>query len=165
MFSQTSTPCFLTPGNRGPEYKLRVYVGDRYHLKTFEQRFEHMLQQCNMDRAQLARALSGHGQQKITNWFKRGRVGSSSRREVSELTGVSTDWLNDAIGEAFPAGARKPKFIKEIPASYEVRTTVALTPRELALVENYRASSERFRRVVDEQIAASAESGVKDDAS
>lgn len=115
-----------------------------------------------MERAQLARMLSGAGQQKITNWLERGRIGNPSRREIFELTGASTDWLNDGNGPAFPDGPRHPNFIRELAAPDYANSTMSLTPRERALIENYRASSERFRKVVDDQIAASAESGVKD---
>lgn len=147
-----------------PDCPPSVYLRGKETLNTFAERFEYMLQECKIDRAKLARALSGAGQQKITNWLERGRIGGPSRKEISGLTGVSTDWLNDQVGSPFPHGPVTPNFVKEISGGYAPRTHVALTPRELALVENYRASSERFRRAVDEQVAASAESAVTKDA-
>jgi hypothetical protein len=38
------------------------------------------------------------GQQNITNWIKRGRIGSQGRLFRGH-TGVSIEWLNDNVGE------------------------------------------------------------------
>jgi hypothetical protein len=166
MFSVLSTSCFLTHEHAPADHKQTVYQRVRAALDTFEKRFEYILAQCELDRARFARLLSGAGQQKITNWLDRGRIGAPSRREVFDLTGASPDWLNDGIGDPFPHGPQKLTFVREISPDYGATTKkVELNPREVALIENYRASSERFRRAVDEQIAASAESTVKHDAS
>jgi len=165
MFTDLSTTCFLTPTLPATNHKQTVYDGPRDPLDTFKKRLEYVLAQCELDRPRFARMLSGEGQQKLTNWIDRGRVGNPSRREIFELTGASPDWLNDGIGEPFPQGPHKVNFVRDIPGAYGAAPKkMELTAREVALIENYRASSERFRRVVDDQIAASAESAVKDDA-
>ena len=155
-----STPRLLTSCGTRADHKPAVYFAGGRILDTFEQRFAHMLEVCGLDRARFARLLSGAGQQKITNWMDRGRIGSPSRREVYVLTGASLDWINDGIGQPFPEGPHKvyPKVLEVAPPIYQPTTTMQLTPREVALIENYRASAERFRQVVDEQAAASAES-------
>ncbi|MBP8101975.1 MAG: hypothetical protein KAY54_08815 [Burkholderiaceae bacterium] len=159
MVGPLSTARLLTQQTAERQHKHAVYLTAEPFLENFATRFAHMLETCGLDRARFARMLSGSGQQKITNWLDRGRIGSPSRREVFLLTGASLDWLNDGIGQPFPAGPQKlyPRILEmEAPPTYAPTTTIEVTPRELALLENYRASPERFRQVVDDQAAASA---------
>jgi hypothetical protein len=167
MFTSLSTSCFLTPPHPYSDHQHMVYGQAEQVVDTFEKRLEHVLTECELDRPKFARMLSGAGQQKITNWIERGRIGSPSRREIFELTGASADWLNENIGVPFPHGPRKFNFVREVPPGYKANanTKMELTAREVALIENYRASDERFRKVVDEQAAASAEPPLKGEAS
>lgn len=64
----------------------------------FAIRFQQMLLDCGMTRAQLAEQ-PGISQQSITNWHKRGRVGQQSAPRLRAITGVSIEWLNEGIGE------------------------------------------------------------------
>jgi hypothetical protein len=64
---------------------------------TFQQRFELALQHAGLTRAELAK-LPGIGQQNITNWLRRGRIGAQGRWFRTH-TGVSIEWLNDNVGD------------------------------------------------------------------
>jgi phage repressor protein C with HTH and peptisase S24 domain len=72
---------------------------DKVDFSHFAERFELMLSACNITRPAFA-SHPGIGQQNVTNWLKRGRVGQRSASRVREITGVSIDWLNDGIGKA-----------------------------------------------------------------
>ena len=66
--------------------------------ESFAARFQLMLDMSGMTRASLAAAIP-NGQQAITNWHKRRRVGQQSAALVREATGISIEWLNDGVGE------------------------------------------------------------------
>jgi phage repressor protein C with HTH and peptisase S24 domain len=70
---------------------------DKAGTTRFAERFELMLAACNLTRAEFAHH-EGIGQQNVTNWIKRGRVGQHSAARVREITGVSIDWLNEGVG-------------------------------------------------------------------
>ena len=70
---------------------------DKSATTGFAERFELMLAACHLTRAEFANH-EGIGQQNVTNWIKRGRVGQNSTARVREITGVSIDWLNEGVG-------------------------------------------------------------------
>jgi phage repressor protein C with HTH and peptisase S24 domain len=70
---------------------------DKTAAAHFAERFEQMLAACGLTRAEFANH-PGIGQQNVTNWIKRGRIGQKSAALVREITGVSIDWLNEGIG-------------------------------------------------------------------
>jgi phage repressor protein C with HTH and peptisase S24 domain len=94
---------------------------DKDDPARFAERFELMLSVSNMTRPAFA-SQPGIGQQNITNWLKRGRVGLRSTDRVREITGVSIEWLNDGIGN-MPTGSQ----IQESTPAYTVRRTSTTT--------------------------------------
>lgn len=71
---------------------------DLMRTTTFEERLKLLLDHCGLARVDLAK-MDGIGQQNITNWIARGRVGVQGGRRLRAITGVSIDWLNDGVGE------------------------------------------------------------------
>jgi len=71
---------------------------DAHQLASFHHRFAYMLLCAGIDRKTFAKQ-PGIGQQNVTNWMRRGRIGASSYRIVHKITGVSAEWVNDGIGE------------------------------------------------------------------
>jgi hypothetical protein len=85
----------LTIGRMGAKGKPDV--------AAFRRRFEHMLKTCGLTRAEFVRA-TGTTQQNVNGWMHRARIGQASHGRVRNATGVSIEWLNDNVGEAFPRG-------------------------------------------------------------
>lgn len=73
-------------------------------LDTVSGRLDHVMKVCEYpSQVELAAALGLRSSQIVTNWRKRNSVGRGGPR-LREVTGVSTDWMTDKVGEPFPNG-------------------------------------------------------------
>lgn len=69
--------------------------------ESFEARLDYALQVHGMTNAEFAQGVHPEtGQQTVTNWRRRKRIGSPSHQVVrSLLPGVSVEWINDGVGD------------------------------------------------------------------
>ena len=92
--------------------------------------------------AEAARALSVDGET-VRVWSKAGRIPDSKLRLIALQTGCRISWLRDGEG---PQYDRNPGLVVSEPVSaYD-----ALSPRERALLDNYRALDEAAKSTLEQ---------------
>lgn len=92
--------------------------------------------------AEAARAL-GVGGETVRVWSKAGRIPDSKLRLIALQTGCRISWLRDGDG---PQYDRNPGLVVSEPVS----TYDALSPRERALLDNYRALDEAAKSTLEQ---------------
>jgi|GEM_PF-6145799 hypothetical protein len=92
--------------------------------------------------AEAARALSVDGET-VRVWSKAGRIPDSKLRLIALQTGCRISWLRDGEG---PQYDRNPGLVVSEPVS----TYDALSPRERALLDNYRALDEAAKSTLEQ---------------
>lgn len=92
MFTDMSTHCLL---------RTAAYAHENQQMvdSTLEARLEQAWTAHGLTRASFAAGLGKDGQQKLTNWIQRNRIGQPSLAAVRQLLPqTNMEWLNDGIG-------------------------------------------------------------------
>lgn len=105
---------------------------------------------------EIAQALGGMNSSHLSQLKAGKRIGDEVARKIEAAVGLkpgSMDMPRARSGEEQHRSAHKV----EEQASYYITEEVPLTPRELALLRNYRAADERTKNVVDAAASAAAQ--------
>lgn len=134
--------CSESAADHEPMVESNQHDGDR---------LRQLMARAGVTQAKVAEAMGVSPTAVGSKWLTQGAIARHHIANLCALLNCTSDELLGIIPIAPRAG------IAESRAPYLQTTPMRLTQREAALIENYRASAERFRQIVDDQAAASAQ--------
>lgn len=134
MFSRVSTHRSLQPTDGRPDNKQMI---DDPKRAAFQHRLDAALQMNGYTNATFAALWGPNGQQKVSAWRRRGRIGQESVAEVRELLKrTSMDWLQEGIGEPERVSVSEPvRQYRDDRQSYAARLPPAILAQAVRVME------------------------------
>lgn len=99
VFRMLSTESLIAPETERHEYAAMP----NRSFETVSDRLDYVIEVCRFPSQTALANVLGEKPQNLTNWRTRNTIGRAGKK-LRAVTGVSTDWMESAVGEPFPDG-------------------------------------------------------------